>query len=185
MKKCSRCLIEKNENEFYKKANNKKTGLEPSCIECKKKYNLITKEKRAIIQKLYYNNNRDKVNKYRNSYHKQRKTLDKKFKLQYNVSSLIRNSLKCKGYKKNSKTTQLLGTSISEFLKYLGPKPTQSCQLDHICPCAQAQNEEELIKLQHYTNFRWLEAEDNLEKSNLKTNEAERLCFILLSRAWI
>lgn len=35
---------------------------------------------------------------------------------------------------------------------------------DHIIPLASAKTEEELIKLNHYTNFQPLWAEDNLKK---------------------
>ena len=37
---------------------------------------------------------------------------------------------------------------------------------DHIIPISSAQTEEEVIKLNHYTNFQPLWAEDNLRKSN-------------------
>jgi hypothetical protein len=185
MKICSVCKVEKNENEFYRKTNNKKTGLEPSCIACKKIYNTVTKERRAEVQKKYYNSNKEKLNKHRNSYQIKRKKIDNIFKLRYNLCSLIRNSLKCKGFKKNSKTIKLLCVTLEEFAIHLGSKPDESYQLDHICPCAQAQNEEELIKLQHYTNFRWLKAEDNLAKLDNKTPEAEEMCCILLNREWI
>jgi hypothetical protein len=37
---------------------------------------------------------------------------------------------------------------------------------DHIIPVSSAKNEEELIKLNHYTNFQPLWAEENLSKSN-------------------
>jgi hypothetical protein len=68
---------------------------------------------------------------------------------------------------------------------HLGPKPIGKVHLDHICPCAQAKNQEELIKLQHYSNFRWLSAEENLSKSDNWTLEAEQKCRELLDRDWI
>jgi hypothetical protein len=37
---------------------------------------------------------------------------------------------------------------------------------DHIYPVSLAKNEEELIKLNHYTNFQPLWKKDNLEKRN-------------------
>ena len=101
------------------------------------------------------------------------------------ISSLINSSLRCKGFKKNSKTSQLLNCSIQEFQTYLGSKPDGNIELDHICPCGQANNEEELIKLQHYSNFRWLTAEENIQKSDNKTPEAEEMCIKLLGRNWI
>ena len=38
--------------------------------------------------------------------------------------------------------------------------------LDHIIPVSIATSEEEIIKLNHYTNFQPLWAEDNIIKSN-------------------
>ena len=53
---------------------------------------------------------------------------------------------------------------------------------DHICPCAQAETEEELIKLQHYLNIR--PYKDNLVKSDNKTPEGDDMCRLLLGREW-
>ena len=38
--------------------------------------------------------------------------------------------------------------------------------LDHIIPISSAKNEEDIIKLNHYTNFQPLWAIDNLTKGN-------------------
>jgi hypothetical protein len=38
--------------------------------------------------------------------------------------------------------------------------------LDHIIPLATATTEEDVIRLNHYTNFQPLWADDNLKKSN-------------------
>ena len=42
--------------------------------------------------------------------------------------------------------------------------------LDHIYPISLAKSEEEVIKLNHYTNFQPLWSEDNLRKSNKIVN---------------
>jgi hypothetical protein len=38
--------------------------------------------------------------------------------------------------------------------------------LDHIIPISSAQTEEEIFKLNHYSNFQPLWAEDNIKKGN-------------------
>ena len=42
----------------------------------------------------------------------------------------------------------------------------QEWHLDHIYPVSLAKSEEELIRLNHYTNFQPLWAKDNLQKGN-------------------
>jgi hypothetical protein len=46
--------------------------------------------------------------------------------------------------------------------------------LDHIMPISLAKTEEEVIKLNHYTNFQPLWAEDNVRKSNKYDKEREQ-----------
>lgn len=79
----------------------------------------------------------------------------------------------------------MLGCSYEELINYLGPKPEGKMSLDHICPCAQAQNEEELIKLQHYTNLKWMALSENCSKNDTWTPDAEEMCRKLLRREWI
>jgi hypothetical protein len=103
-----------------------------------------------------------------------------------------------KKYTKTRKSDALLGCSISEAIAHIEKQflpgmswknkssPNMSgWDIDHICPCSQAQNEEELIKLQHYTNLRPMWAMDNRVKCSSKTPEAEAMCLELLGRKWI
>lgn len=163
----------------------------------KKKY----KENKEYSQR-YYKSNKEKIktrtNQYKLKNKEKEKERNKKWKflvitgqkgslaqLKCKIHSTICNSLIKQGFTKKSRTYDLLKCSYEEFLNHLGHKPEGNYHLDHICPCSQAQNEEELIKLQHYTNFRWLKAEDNLLKSDNKTQEAEEMCRMLLNRNWI
>ena len=82
-------------------------------------------------------------------------------------------------------TLELIGCSVREFYEYIGERPTEDAQLDHICPNAQATTKEELIKLQHYTNFQWLDPISNLQKRDYKTPKGEEMCRKLLNREWI
>lgn len=96
-------------------------------------------------------------------------------------------------YKKNDKAEKLLGLSIEGVRGYLESlfEPGMSWSnfgswhIDHICPCSQAQDEEELIKLQHYTNLRPMWKDDNFAKRDLATDDAISVCKILLCREWI
>jgi hypothetical protein len=53
---------------------------------------------------------------------------------------------------------------------------------DHMVPLSLAKNVEELIKLNHYSNFRPLMAKDNLSKSNIMLDEFKELYHILINQ---
>ena len=149
--------------------------------------NPIIKEREQKYRKKYYS---DPLNKKRNNMtlrqrSKYRLLNDTLYSLKVRSRGLISKIFKNKGYKKNTHTYQLVGCSYEDLLHFLGPVPTTPYHIDHICPCAQAKNEEELIKLQHYTNLRYLPAKDNQAKGCYKTPEGEIMCKKLLNRDWL
>lgn len=120
-----------------------------------------------------------------------RRRTDSFFKMKHNIRSLISMVLRARSFTKNSKTAILLGCSYDEFKIHIESLFDSTMNwdnygsywtYDHICPCAQAQTEEELIKLQHYANIR--PYKDNLVKSDNKTPEGEQMCSQLLGRKW-
>lgn len=129
---------------------------------------LANQEKRIKYQTLYNNENKDKINEYRNKKH----STDIMYKLRKNVRNLIGNSIRNNNFKKLSKTEQILGCTFEEFKTYLESKfepwmtwdnrgnwngvasePNTAWDIDHIIPLVTATNETELIKLNHYTNL--------------------------------
>lgn len=195
MKVCSKCKVEKEFSEFSKNKN-KKNGLHSSCKMCDKQwrvdnsdelkqYRLDNSDKRKESTKQWYLNNpeyrkkynkkyssenKDKINKYK----KNRKLTNPFIKISHNICSLIGSSIKKQGYTKKSKTYEILGCSYEDFKIHLENKFTEGMtwdnygkwHLDHIYPVSRAIDEEHLIKLNHYTNFQPLWAEDNFKKSN-------------------
>jgi len=151
----------------------------------KKIYNQNHKEEKSLYRKRYYKENKKELLIKSTLFNKKRREIDPLYKLMSNIRSLIKASLTYKGYKKKYKTNQYTCCTFKDLQDHLGPKPEGKCHLDHICPCSQAKNEEELIKLQHYTNFRWLPAEENIKKSDNWTSEGEEICRKLLNRDWI
>jgi hypothetical protein len=149
--------------EYYQKNKDKKV-----------KYYLKNKEKIAESKKKYYQNNKEEINNKAKTYNKKRKEIDSLFKLKCNTRVLIGNSIKNKGYTKQSKTFKILGCSYEDFKKHLERQFTKGMtwenqgqwHLDHIYPVSLAKDEQEVIKLNHYTNFQPLWAKDNLEKHN-------------------
>jgi hypothetical protein len=88
-----------------------------------------------------------------------------------NVRSLIKNAFRRKFKLKSKKTIEILGCSFEEFKIYLESKFDDKMNwenqgtywhMDHIS----AKTEEDVYKLNHYTNFQPLYWLDNLRKSN-------------------
>jgi hypothetical protein len=196
MKTCTKCKIEKEFIEF-RSCKSVKSGLRANCKKCDKEYTLQYHLKNKEIlnkkSKTYRINNVDKVTEYNKTYRlenidkykqyakgyhaKYRKARMKKdplFKLNCSISSLIRMSIRGNGYKKTSRTHEIIGCSYEEFKIHLEKQFTEGMNwsnygkwhMDHIYPVSRATDEQHLIKLNHYTNFQPLWAEDNIKKSN-------------------
>lgn len=141
-------------------------------------YKKNNKIKAIQYTKKYYEANKKISSEKQNKYITQRRLKDPTFKFLTNVRSLIRGSFKrgLNHFSKNAKTEKILCCTIEEFKEYLESKftdgmsfdnhGTNGWHLDHIIPISSAKTEEEIIKLNHYSNFQPLWAEDNLKKSN-------------------
>lgn len=123
--------------------------------------------------KVYSKENRDKINERTRRYEKERRAKDPLFRLRKQLRTLVNSGLSRKGYKKNTKTEQLVGCSADELITHLlatyeatygvewdGKEPVH---IDHIKPLS-GMSESELLKAQHYTNLQLLKAHDNLVK---------------------
>lgn len=126
-------------------------------------------------QKEYRTKHKEKVCKQNRKYQKQRKTKDPLFKLACNTRTLVCNSFKRKFTNKSKKTIEILGCNFEEFKIYLEKQFKESMnwqnqgsfwELDHIKPVSLAVSQEELLKLNHYTNFQPLEKNLNRSKYN-------------------
>ena len=169
MKICIKCKIKKDFINFSKDKS-RKDGFANKCKCCFKEYQQNNKEMFNRITKKWDKNNR----KHRNEYFKNKKLNEPLFKLRCNISTLINVSIKRQGYSKKSKTYEYLGCTFEEFKKYLEVKFIDGMNwsnagewhLDHIYPTSLAKDEEELKRLNHYTNFQPLWAIDNIRKGN-------------------
>ena len=142
--------------------------------EYNKQYREANKEKTADLNRQWIINNRAKRNIYKKEYKKQKLHNDPLFKLTTNLRSLISGSFKRKGYKKGSKTEQILGCSFLDFKEYIEEQFTQGMNwanygqwhIDHIIPISVAENEAQILILNRYQNLRPLWADENLSKSD-------------------
>lgn len=125
------------------------------------------KEKKIEYQKEYASLNREKISKYKMEYQRNRRNNDPIFKLKYVVGRLIRNSLKCKGLSKNKKSIDILGCDIQFFKNYIEEMFIDDMSwenygkvwdIDHKIPLASATTEEEVLRLNHYTNLQPLDS---------------------------
>jgi hypothetical protein len=176
MKVCKKCKEEK-ELSLFSKDKRKKDGHRYQCKKCINEYYENNKEywkEYRENNKEYYENNKQKKIKRQVEYVKQRKKTDNFFKLKLSIRYLIYISIRKKGFTKRSQTYKILGCTYEEFKKHLENQFTDGMSwenqgkwhLDHIYPISLAKDEEELYKLNHYTNFQPLWAEDNLKKGN-------------------
>jgi hypothetical protein len=152
------------------------------------------KTQRSEYNKKYLNENKEELNRKNTIRQRERRKRDPFVRLRVNIAHRIRNSLKSKGLTKSKRTWEILGTDKKGLTEYfmntqkiniLNAEEIQNKELDHICPLAQAQNEDELIKLNHYTNLQLISRKENRDKWHRKTSEAEEKCHLLLGRDWI
>lgn len=156
---CNKCKQDKLFDDFNKGHKLNKFGLNTYCKECQ-----------SVLAKLYFTNNKSKV------IGRIRKRLkeDALYKLKCNIRNLIRMSFKNLGHNKKSKTFKILGCTSQEFYCHIESQFLDGMSwdnrrlwhIDHIIPISSAKTEEDIIKLNHYTNLRPLWAIDNIRKSN-------------------
>jgi len=128
------------------------------------------KEKSSTTQKKYREENREILNEKRRNRINSNPLLRSKERIRI----LIANSITKMGYTKKSRTHEILGCSFEEFKLYIDNMLSDGMSwdnhgewhLDHRIPISWAKTEEDIIKLNHYTNFQPLWASENLSKGN-------------------
>jgi hypothetical protein len=165
-------LISQKKKDHYQKNKDRiKSKVSSYCEENREVINLRVKSNR--------DNNKDFYNAKNREYIKNKKANDPLFKLVCSIRCLISQSFKSQFTKKSKKTIEILGcSSFEEFKTHIESKFTKEMnwsnyatywQLDHIIPISWANNEEEVYKLNHYSNFQPLFWKDNISKSNRRS----------------
>lgn len=127
--------------------------------------------------------NPEKSKEHKNNNRKKRLENDPQYRLKDNIRRLILLSFRKKGYSKKSKTNQILGIDYDGFMKHIESQFVEGMtwenrgewELDHKIPVSLGNTEEEIIRLNHYSNFRPLWRKDNLLKSNSILDEYKHL----------
>jgi len=149
-------------------------------------YNIEHKDSMSINSRKFYEKNKQEIYSKRNNRRRFNRINNTIFKLSENCSSLIRNSMRNKGYKKSSRAYEILGCSFEDFKLYLESKFESwmtwenygkyngelsfGWDMDHIIPISKAETEDDIIKLNHYSNLQPLCSKINrdIKKNNIQ-----------------
>lgn len=150
------------------------------------KKNYESKREEKIEQKRkFYKENKEKFQKYQQEHREERNEYKRKeYRVKYTNGSLykikrlyrgiINKAFKRFGYTKNMRAYKILGCDYETFIKHLKKSfkrnygyewdEKEPVHIDHIIPLATVKSEEDIIRLNHYTNLQLLKEKDNLEK---------------------
>jgi len=156
----------KQKNKEYKEQNKERDKIKKA--EYDKKYREKNKDRISEIKKKYYETNKEKRREYFREYKKKRKENDKLYFLTEKYRNILYKAIKYKT-SKNGSSESILGCSFEEFKEHLESKfelwmnwgnyglyngeLNNGWDIDHIIPLIKAMTEEELLKLNHYTNL--------------------------------
>jgi hypothetical protein len=139
------------------------------------------KEKQKEYIKLYHIDWKKNNPSYHNEYQKTLKQKNPLKKLSHHISTNINNYIKQFVESKNNSTLNIIGLKTwdefrnhieSQFTEgmnwgnYGQGKNNETWHIDHIIPISLAKTEEEVYKLNHYTNLKPMWCSDNIRKSN-------------------
>jgi predicted transcriptional regulator len=132
------------------------------------------REKHNAQRKAWAKANPEKVRRYHKISRQNRMDTNPLCRLSQNIRTLVAQSFRNKGFRKESKTAEILGCSFEFFKAYIEQRfmPGMSWEnrsewhLDHVVPVASAKTEAQILRLNHYSNFRPLWAAENIRKSD-------------------
>lgn len=150
-----------------------------------KMYNELNKASIKERKKKYRNQNKEKIQKYKSEYYKNRLITDPLFRLTKNIRNSINNAFYNNSLKKNGRTEKILGCTFDEFKLHIesqfeswmswdnqalwNGELNYGWDLDHIIPISSVLIEDDIIRLNHYTNFRPLCSHTNryIKRNNI------------------
>lgn len=177
-KECNRCSVTKDCGEFNKMTKSL-DGLRYYCRECDRElrnlYYVDNKDKILTKSRKYRQTNKDQVRDRERIYSKNRREGEYLFKFKGSIRSLIHTSFRRRGLNKTSKTEIIIGCTIGDLWVHLVESALkrygywadfESYHIDHIIPISTAKSENDVIKLNHYSNLQLLFPVDNLLKGS-------------------
>jgi len=184
----SHCIVcqANNHQEHKEERNDRSKKYYHENVEEIKAYNKqhrpLTREADRARHKAWKLKNIEVVREKGRIYVAKRLKTDPIYRFKSNVRNMIRNAIYRGGYSKNDRTQNILGCTYQEFLNHIIAKfePEMTLDnygdwhIDHIIPIASGITEEEILKLNHYTNLQPLWAADNLAKHTKTPEEWEK-----------
>ncbi len=167
----------KTDPEYRRKINNRVSKRKKERRKTDPEYRKKINKKRYERRKEKMENDpeyRRKINNRVSKRKKERMKTDPVYRFKVKIRKRIRSILKDRGYTKKSKTHEILGISYEEFNLHMERQFVKGMtwdnygewHIDHIIPLATAICEDDVIRLNHYTNLQPLWAEDNIRKGS-------------------
>jgi hypothetical protein len=149
------------------------------------------KVKKKIATKKWLEKNKEYVKFQKSKYKSEKIKNDILFSLKHNINTAILYHLRKFGYSKKSRTHEILGCSFEEFKIYLELKFENwmtwenrgmyngefnyGWDIDHIIPISTAKTEEDIIRLNHYTNLQPLCSKINRDIKRDKSQKKKKV----------
>lgn len=174
MKKCTRCGVEKDESEYFKRKASRLDGLNAKCKLCKAEIDAqhYQANRRTFIDQAtaYRKANKETYNAYRRQLQSTKEATDINFRLRRRLRTRVYHALT--GYQKAATTMELVGCSLEDLKMYLEAQfePGMTWEnygqwhVDHVYPLAWVDLSDSAAqrKAFNYLNLRPLWALENV-----------------------
>jgi len=160
----SRKWRENNRQHFNEKARERRRKNPEKSREACLKYYYKNRDTLIEKNKEWKKNNKDKLNKSRSEYRKKQFERDPIAKMKHHISSYLRSTFKNKNLTKNKRALQILDCGTwDNFAKHIESQFDDKMtwdnyaiywEYDHIIELVHAKTYDEVIELNHYTNYR-------------------------------
>lgn len=125
-----------------------------------------------VVSKMFYKHGKSKCSKFQYARVRERIKDDPVFAVKHRYAMLVANAIYSRGYKKKSRTHQIVGCTYEELHRHIERQfhggmswdRFSDIHIDHIVPLASAKTVDEVVALNHFTNLRPTWAIDNLKK---------------------
>lgn len=191
-KRCAACG-EVKLKELFAKAPKRPDGVRPYCKDCSnaanrayraefperasassKKWADANPEKRRAKALRWNLENPGRATKLVVEWQKRKMETDPMFRFISQTRQAIRKSIRKMGYRKSGTTSRILGCDWAQFRKHIEAQFLKGMSwenrsewhIDHIVPISSASSQEDVLRLNHFTNLRPLWARDNCAKSS-------------------